>query len=119
MRIRFAHPRRPWYGTWVIPTAADRHPAGIHLNRYPGEVIGLWLSWGGRRYLSWVWPLRLSDLRLTREQHALVHGQLLEVLRRHERVGPGDACTCGKNTQYYDTHAQHLHELVLLELEHE
>lgn len=69
-RIRFerAYPPRPRWGTWTWPTAAERQRPGIHLNRYPHEVIGIWVTFGGHRYLSWVWPIRITGLRLTREQ---------------------------------------------------
>lgn len=76
-RIRLADPPRPWMprkrlkrflGRLTFPKAADRHPIGVYLNRYPHEVIGLWVSFGGQRYLSWVWPIRITGLKLTAEQ---------------------------------------------------
>lgn len=48
------------FGRVAIPTAADAAPAGIRLNRYPDSVIGIYVSWGKRRYLSWVWPVQVT-----------------------------------------------------------
>lgn len=39
----------------------------VALNRYPGEVIGVFVHLG-YRCVSWVWPLRITGLGLTDEQ---------------------------------------------------
>jgi hypothetical protein len=69
-RVRLAIASRPRWpiGRFAIPTAADPQRPRIQLNRYPGEVIGIAFYPGGRRYLSWVWPIRLTGLRLTGDQ---------------------------------------------------
>lgn len=68
MRLQLAQPRRPLWGTWVWPKGARRKRPGVYLNRYPHEVIGVAVHFGSHRYLSWVWPVRVTGLPLTREQ---------------------------------------------------
>lgn len=56
-------------GRLVFPVAADPQRPGIRLNRYPHEVIGICVFCPGtRRYLSWVWPVKVVGVRLTQQQ---------------------------------------------------
>jgi hypothetical protein len=66
-KARYGSWRRP-VGRFTIPTAADPQRPRVNLNRYPGKIIGIGFYPGGRRYLSWVWPVQIVGLRLTKEQ---------------------------------------------------
>lgn len=76
MKLRLANPPRPWMrhrwlkraaGRLAFYVTADRHRFHIHLNRYPGEIIGVAVTWR-KHCLSWVWPVWIVGLRLTKEQ---------------------------------------------------
>lgn len=86
MKLQLATPPRPWmrrrwlkrlFGRLVFPTAADPQRPGVSFNRYPQKIIGVAVYFGGRRYLSWVWPVWIVGLRLTSEQLERQHRELL------------------------------------------
>jgi hypothetical protein len=66
-KARYGSWRQP-LGRFAIPTATDPQRPQIRFNRYPGKIIGVTFCPGGRRYLSWVWPMWVVGLRLTSEQ---------------------------------------------------
>lgn len=81
-RFAKATPHRWPFGSLSVPLAADRQYPHVALNRYPGKIIGIAIFPGGRRYISWVWPMWIIGLKLTREQfdrhiRAVIDGEQL------------------------------------------
>jgi hypothetical protein len=77
VRLQLATPRSVWmrrpryqrvFGRLAFPTAAERQRPRVRLNRYPHEIIGVAVYFGGQRYLPWVWPVWITGLSLTDEQ---------------------------------------------------
>lgn len=65
-RARHFQWRRP-LGRFASYVTADQHRLGVHLNRYPHKIIGVSVVYR-RRCLSWVWPIEIRGVKLTREQ---------------------------------------------------
>jgi hypothetical protein len=69
------------FGRLIRYATADRHRPCLHFNRYPHKIIGVEFV-SGRIATSWVWPVWVIGLPLTRRQLEVEHGELIRDAER-------------------------------------